>query len=138
MSRLVRNGLRMASLIAFLPMTNLPAQASCNPFGCSQPGAGDCNPFGCPNPGAGPCTPFGCPPSPARPVERDRPTVIYAPVPGMVYGAPGYGRGNYGNRPSDDDARYQLLSRCADKVVEKQTYLNYNEALRRCKRDLGL
>ncbi len=42
-----------------------PATAqSCNPFGCSQSGAGQCNPFGCPNPGAGPCTPFGCPASP--------------------------------------------------------------------------
>jgi len=41
------------------------AAQSCNPFGCSQPGAGSCNPFGCPNPGASPCTPFGCPPSPA-------------------------------------------------------------------------
>ncbi|HEY9695958.1 MAG TPA: hypothetical protein V6D10_01615 [Trichocoleus sp.] len=33
----------------------------CNPFGCSQPGAGQCNPFGCPNPGAAECNPFGCP-----------------------------------------------------------------------------
>lgn len=38
---------------------------TCNPFGCSAPGAGPCNPFGCPNPGASPCTPFGCPTSPA-------------------------------------------------------------------------
>lgn len=45
--------------------TKPSAAQSCNPFGCSQPGAGSCNPFGCPNPGASPCTPFGCPPSPA-------------------------------------------------------------------------
>lgn len=43
---------------------NIASAQSCNPFGCSQPGAGACNPFGCPNPGAGPCTPFGCPASP--------------------------------------------------------------------------
>ena len=41
-----------------------PGAGACNPFGCPKPGAGACNPFGCPNPGASPCTPFGCPASP--------------------------------------------------------------------------
>lgn len=50
--------------LAWLP-AQLPSTAqTCNPFGCSQPGAAACNPFGCPNPGASECTPFGCPASP--------------------------------------------------------------------------
>lgn len=44
---------------------------TCNPFGCSQPGAAECNPFGCPNPGAPPCNPFGCPASPSPPPAKN-------------------------------------------------------------------
>ena len=47
-----------------LPQPKAAEAQVCNPFGCSQPGAGACNPFGCPNPGASECTPFGCPASP--------------------------------------------------------------------------
>lgn len=63
-----------------------PAAAqNCNPFGCSQPGAGPCNPFGCPSPGAAPCTPFGCPAAPSPPPVQQQPQpqdpVIYQPQP---------------------------------------------------------
>lgn len=104
----ISHGLHIALLIVPASAAGLPALAGCNPFGCSQPGAGDCNPFGCPNPGAGPCTPFGCPPSPVQPVHREMPAVMYMPAPGIMYGAPaggygapgvGYGApaGGYGN-----------------------------------------
>lgn len=65
---------------------------TCNPFGCSQPGAAECNPFGCPNPGAAPCTPFGCPASPTPPPARNpqpQAPAVY-PQPGtVVYPQPG-------------------------------------------------
>jgi hypothetical protein len=55
----------LSTSLAFVTDIKSSTAQTCNPFGCSQPGAGACNPFGCPNPGANPCTPFGCPPSPA-------------------------------------------------------------------------
>jgi hypothetical protein len=64
-------------------LTHQPAAVAqtCNPFGCSKPGAAACNPFGCPNPGAGECTPFGCPPSPAPSAPPPQAPVIYQPQP---------------------------------------------------------
>ena len=53
-----------AALIPSL-LISAPAQAGCNPFGCSQSSNAECNPFGCPNAPLGQsCTPFGCPASP--------------------------------------------------------------------------
>ncbi len=79
----------LSAILPLLGHTQPSVAQTCNPFGCSQPGAGACNPFGCPNPGADPCTPFGCPASPtpaggtaAQPLviyQPQQPPVIYQP-----------------------------------------------------------
>jgi len=54
-------------------LISAPAQAGCNPFGCSQSSNAECNPFGCPNAPLGQsCTPFGCPASPQPQYEQNR------------------------------------------------------------------
>ncbi len=100
---------------------SLPAQANCNPFGCSSTNI-PCNPFGCPNPGAGACTPFGCPPSPPQPPSSNNTT------PSTVFVvSPDANNGNQmGNRPQNSDFQF-----CVNTMIQDNHSARY--AIRKCK-----
>ena len=88
----------------YLPRPAAVEAQVCNPFGCSQPGAGQCNPFGCPNPGAADCNPFGCPAASSSPPSNNNNATQngFNNGVGLLRQIFGGGRGNNGNGNGND------------------------------------